>query len=820
MGRTSIALCAAVALLLTAAAAGAAPRAVNGTIDLSSWRLAVDGPARLDGDWQFLPGVALEPDERWPRGAGLLEVPGSWTGEVIGERELPSAGVGTYRLHVRLPRTQLRELALRAGVVSSAYELSIDGAVVGGNGRVGTSRAETAARVFPRTMSFRPDGDSIEIRVVVANFDHRKGGIRRPVYLGTSTQLQQQARGRAAFDAVVAGLALLLGLYHLLVFWRRPRERANLAFGLFAVTMGSRGLLVGEALLPGLVWPGMPYSLRIAVEYVTMALGLPLLWWILHAMFPEEVPRSWVRVAAVIVAPVIALIAVTPPTVFTQTVLLIRLGILLSVPIALIALGRAVLREREGAGLILVGQLFLSGAVVYDIAFHSGYVRTDLELGTLGFVMLLASQALALAFRFGHSFDRIEALSAELSEAHAYNESILFSLRSGVLAFDDEGVVTKNNDAAGRILGRDPWGHRADELFADNAWALETIARVEETGAHANADDRKLVRSDDHLSVNLSVAPLTDQENQRQLGLLLLVDDVSRERRLKATMARYMSREVADRLIAGGEEALRGQLSEATVLFSDIRSFSSVSEGLGPTGTVQMLNEYFTIMVDEVFDHEGILDKYIGDAIMAVFGALGSDVGHAERAVRCAVGMMRMSAELNARRVERGEVAIRMGIGLNTDEIVHGNIGSPLRMDYTVIGDGVNLAARLESANVTYGTEILISEFTQRALADEEWDGLLHRELDLVAVKGKTQAVRVYEILEHRRDEPGLVEVIAAFDAALALYRARDWEAAEAAFAALAERDKPSRVYVARCAHFQVTPPPADWDGVWRMKTK
>ena len=811
-------------VLLGPGMARAEPVVQAGRADLSETRLEVDGPVRLDGAWDFAPGVALGPGDPWPEGAGALQVPGSWSKKSVGGVTQPISGVGTYRLRLRLPRERPRELGLRLAGVNSAFTLSVDGRWVSGNGRVALTKSETEARVHPLTTSFTAAGDETEIRIAVANYHHRKGGVRRPVYVGTSEQLQLGARWRIAFDAVVAALALIIGFHHFFLWGLRRRDLTNLAFSLFALTMGGRALLVGEGVLPGLVWTEMPYDARIALEYLTMNLGVPLLWWIMREMFPEEVPR-WVCVIAWALAlPLMLLVLVTPATVFTYTAVASRALIGLSIPVAIFALLRAAQRGREGAGLILVGQLMLSAAVGHDILLHTGMVPTDIELGTLGFVGLLGCQALVLTQRFSRSFDRVEALSRELSAAHGYNESILFSLRSGVLTFDTEGRVAKANLAAARILGVDGElpGRDAATLFEANGWVLENMRRVDLRGAAVHSDNRELAGADDDEPVwaNVSVAPLVDTEGA-SLGQLMLIDDVSHERRMKATMARYMSREVADRLLEGGAAALGGQLSQATVLFSDIRKFSTVAEGLGPTGTVQMLNEYFTIMVDEVFRHEGILDKYIGDAIMAVFGSIGSDEHHARRAVECAVGMLRLSGELNRVRVERGDVAINIGIGLNTDEIVHGNIGSPRRMDYTVIGDGVNLAARLESANVTYGTQLLVSEFTLAALSDDDRAAVAHRELDLVAVKGKTQAVRVYEILEHRSDD--VRPLCEGFGDALSLYRARDWTAASTAFRILASRfadDGPSRLYVDRCAHFSANPPPQDWDGVWRMKTK
>ena len=196
------------------------------------------------------------------------------------------------------------------------------------------------------------------------------------------------------------------------------------------------------------------------------------------------------------------------------------------------------------------------------------------------------------------------------------------------------------------------------------------------------------------LSVNVSLLPLVSLAVKR-LGSIVMIEDISSEKRMKSTMARYMDPGLADQLLADGGEMLGGQSVEATVLFSDIRSFTSLTEELGAQGTVKLLNDYFTMMVSCITREGGMLDKFIGDAIMAEFGIPVSHGDDADRAMRAAISMIRELNEFNAKRLAQGQKTLAMGIGLNTDTIVSGNIGSPKRMDYTVIGDGVNLASRL-----------------------------------------------------------------------------------------------------------------------------
>ncbi len=197
------------------------------------------------------------------------------------------------------------------------------------------------------------------------------------------------------------------------------------------------------------------------------------------------------------------------------------------------------------------------------------------------------------------------------------------------------------------------------------------------------------------LNVNVTVMPL--RSGEKRLGSMVMIEDISNEKRMKSTMSRYMDPALADKLLAAGEDALGGQSVEATMLFSDVRGFTTLSEELGAQGIVSLLNEYFTLMVECISDQGGMLDKFIGDAIMAKFGIPPlTHEDDEDRAVRTSIAMMRALNTFNARRAADGKRQVDIGIGLNTDMVVSGNIGSPTRMEYAVIGDGVNLASRLE----------------------------------------------------------------------------------------------------------------------------
>jgi adenylate cyclase len=334
--------------------------------------------------------------------------------------------------------------------------------------------------------------------------------------------------------------------------------------------------------------------------------------------------------------------------------------------------------------------------------------------------------------------------------------------------------------------------------------------------------DAELAVDGETVSANVTVLPLLSSDDA-QLGTLVMVEDISSEKRVKSTLARYMDPDLADRLLAAGpqEEVLGGNESVATVLFSDIRSFTTLAEQIGPQPTVTLLNDYFARMVDCISQQGGMLDKFIGDAIMAIFGLPVPDEDDEDRALRAAIAMIRSLWEWNPERAGRGDPVIDMGIGLNTDSVVAGNIGSPKRMDYTIIGDGVNLAARLESACKHYGARILLSELTHAKLK-----GVYRlREVDRVIVKGKTKPVAVYECLDYHDSEsfPNLMEAVGAFNEGLTRYREADFDRAGEWFEQALKANPGDRVaalYREQSAALKENPPPADWDGTSVMTQK
>jgi adenylate cyclase len=302
------------------------------------------------------------------------------------------------------------------------------------------------------------------------------------------------------------------------------------------------------------------------------------------------------------------------------------------------------------------------------------------------------------------------------------------------------------------------------------------------------------------------------------------------KRKVRGAFQQYLSAEVIRRLLES-PELLEPRRTEITVMFTDIRGFTTISEKLDAQELAALLNQYLTGMTRIVFDRGGTLDKYIGDAVMAFWGAPIEQSNHAVSACSAAVEMMQRLAPLQREWQAEGKPHVDIGIGIHTGVASVGNMGSALRYGYTALGDTVNLASRLEGLNKDYGTHILVSQSTFEQVAAQTAGGeseaqFIFREVDLIRVKGKTQPVGLYELIGAREALGNAAEIderVAHFARGRALYRDRRWVDARAVFASIAERwpdDGPARVFRERCEGYLVEEPDPDWDGVFTMTHK
>jgi adenylate cyclase len=299
---------------------------------------------------------------------------------------------------------------------------------------------------------------------------------------------------------------------------------------------------------------------------------------------------------------------------------------------------------------------------------------------------------------------------------------------------------------------------------------------------------------------------------------------VERKQRMliKTMFSTYVNPSVVEELITNPDKLkLGGERRELSVLFSDIEGFTTISEQLESQELVSLLNEYLSTMTEIVLRNDGTLDKFEGDAVVAFWGAPIPQEDHALRACRCAVQMQEALIEIRGVWQAQNKPRINVRIGINTGEMVVGNMGGARRFDYTVIGDSVNLASRLEGANKQYHTGILVSERTYEFVKDQ----IRGRELDLIAVKGRSAPLRIFELLRlnNSTGEQSMVEFLSLYGDGLGLYRERRWDDARAAFEQALRckpDDYPSRLYIERATHYAMNPPPAAWDGVFVMQMK
>lgn len=330
---------------------------------------------------------------------------------------------------------------------------------------------------------------------------------------------------------------------------------------------------------------------------------------------------------------------------------------------------------------------------------------------------------------------------------------------------------------------------------------------------------------DGDLTIQVTGMP-EDELGQLGQGFNEMIAELRRKNNLQKAIGSYIDPRIVEKVILPGRpEDLAGQKRIMTVMFTDLVGFTTLGENLTPGGLVNVLNRYFTLMSECVQQEKGIIDKFIGDALMAYWGA--PFVAEEEQAAAACRAALRQSEALVRFRKELPDLMglrknvpdIRLRIGMATGDVIVGNIGSDTARNYTVIGDVVNLASRLDSANKMYGTQILISEDAAR-LAGRAME---MREIDRITVKGKTEPVAIYELLaETGKISPKAARLKNQFEVGLAAYRKQDWAAAEAIFLELAEKyeDIPSRTFLERISFLKQDSPDPDWDGVWWMASK
>jgi len=401
-------------------------------------------------------------------------------------------------------------------------------------------------------------------------------------------------------------------------------------------------------------------------------------------------------------------------------------------------------------------------------------------------------------------------------EMRNYLESIHHSMTDSLITLNNNYAIITANDAARNFFQIDskrlPFMDIRVLLGQQNAKIVKQIEKVYQFKQAITEYDAPLRIGEADKYININFIPLNDTQGT-QKGQVLIFEDISMEKRMKRTLTRYMTKDIAEKLLSDPDRiSLGGTSSKATILFSDISDFTVISENLPPEKIVEFLNKYYSIMVDIVFKHSGTLDKYIGDGIMAVFGVPYTHTDDAERAVRTSLEMVGSLVQFNKEIRRFGIPPIKIRIGISTGTVISGNIGSEKRMDFTVIGDVVNISSRLENLNKYYGTTILMEENTRREIGDK----FAVRPIDLALIKGKSRPIEIFEAM----GDTGYVvpEEKIFFSKGLEHYRKKEFSKALYHFNLSKNDDPPSLKFLKRCEHFIKNPPPNDWNCVWDSK--
>ena len=351
----------------------------------------------------------------------------------------------------------------------------------------------------------------------------------------------------------------------------------------------------------------------------------------------------------------------------------------------------------------------------------------------------------AIASQAGIAYNNIKLIE-NIKEAKAFNENVMQSIATGVFTTNLMGEINHVNRTAVSILNCDKEyiiGNHYGYIFESNDQILELISKCELESITVSESQVQLQFDEKTTTVNISVSPLLNDFNQ-PLGTVVALEDLSNINKLKSTFKKYVSNQIVDQLLENEDLlSLGGQEQEATILFSDIRGFTSLSENMTPNEVVETLNDYFNQMIEIIFKYNGILDKIIGDELMVIYGVPKSNIQDSENAVLTAIEMQEKLIAFNQDRCINLKKPIKVGIGVNSGSVISGNIGSTDQMDFTVIGDSVNLASRLCS----------YAEAGQIIISDAVWNNIKHlqtfksKKLSPIKVKGKAKVISIKEIL-------------------------------------------------------------------------
>lgn len=661
--------------------------AKSGILDLRNIDLEMTS-VELNGEWEFYKEELLTPLDP-KKATTFISVPGVWNESMQGKY-----GYASYRLHLVFPEDKKILLSIKLPEFGTAYRLFLNGKILAGVGEVGKDVSESKPKFRPLiTSEFLGEGE-MELLFHISNYHYREGGFWYTALLGTKENLKSLRENNLLLDMFLLGSILIMGIYHLGLFFIRRQDKSPLFFSLFCFVILFRLLSQNERYLLNL-FPGISFITLNRIEYLGYYMALPCFAGFLRSLFKEEFSEKVFHGMLVLASLFSAIVLFTDSIVYTETANYFHVFTLFTFLYFFYSVTRALVKRREGVWLILVGTLFIIAGTTNDILHSQELIHTTFlfPYALLAFIFI---QSVVLSIRFSRAFQENEILMQEL--------------------------LTLN-------------------------------------------------------SVNKKFVPFEFLENlgKKNLFELNLGDQIQKE---------------------------------MTILFSDIRDFTTISEKMSPEENFQFINEYLSKMGPLVRKHKGFIDKFIGDAIMALYT-------NPEEAIHSAIEMQEEIRKFNSSQMQKGKPGLEVGIGIHTGKLMMGIIGEEERYDGTVISDAVNMASRIEGLTKHYKAKILVSEDVLLQLDD--FAQFSYMKLDIVRVKGKQDTFAIYEILEGLPEEKlnGMLSTKFAFETGVECFLNKDFEEAALLFEKVLKEHpdhSSARLYLQKCNQAMETGINENWN--------
>jgi len=394
----------------------------EGILDLTGVQVG-ENPLKLKGEWEFYWQELLSPEDIRNRSAKdgnherWISIPGSWLGYRLEGRQLGGTGFATFRIVIRLSERDRNErLALRLPTIFHAYKLWVNGELLEEVGAVGRDKSSVTPRLATKLVFFQPEKDRVELVMQVANFHHKRGGITASIELGDSDALTVKTKLRIAAEMFITASLLIIGVYHLLLFMLRRKDRATLYFGLLTLLFGIRSLLVGELLLTQL-WPDFPWGLEFKIEYLILCSSGYIITMYFECIFPNYVSRWFHRGTRIVTGALCIVVVVAPALVYTQLLSAIGAVVVFHMIYLMVGLAHAAIRRMEGALVFLMVSVVALVTVVNDFLYYNEWSPIG-NTSPLGLLVFTIAQMILLSSRFTRAASNEERIARELQEAN------------------------------------------------------------------------------------------------------------------------------------------------------------------------------------------------------------------------------------------------------------------------------------------------------------------------------------------------------------------------------------------------------------------